>query len=437
PVSGGWHVDWLDGPGKFWLVCLVEALHLYPILYLNILAALGNVDGSLLQAAENLGASPWQRFRRITVPLIMPGIFAGVSIVFIWSFTELGTPLMLGFLRVTPVQIFNGITELETNPMPYTRVLVTMFISVIMYGGVRLFLRVPAHLTSATKGTGQSIGHAGRWTNLLTVVFFSVIITLAILPHLSVILLAFTRDWYASILPEKYTLLHFRHALIHSYVVPSISNSIQYSLAATVLCLFISGVIALNSTRWRLPGAPLFDLAGMIPLAVPGLVMAFGYLALAIRIPYASLREMLDPLKNPLFFLILAYAVRRLPYGIRSLTAGLQQSPEELELAARSLGASPLTTLRRITIPLVISHILIAFLFVFSFSMLEVSDSLILAQTPGTFPITRAIYELSFILGSGPYIACAFGTWAMFFLAGTMFAAVRLLGKRFSSIFRF
>ena len=85
-------VDFLGGRGRFWSVCFIEALHLYPNLYLNLVTALGNLDPQLNEAARNLGASWWTRFRRITLPLMKPGIFAGGSIVLVWSFTELGTP---------------------------------------------------------------------------------------------------------------------------------------------------------------------------------------------------------------------------------------------------------------------------------------------------------------------------------------------------------
>jgi iron(III) transport system permease protein len=93
------------GNAKFFGVVLVEALHLYPIIYLNAAASLANLDPALNESAENLGAGPWRRLFRITLPLIRPGLFAGSTIVFIWSFTELGTPLMFDFYRVTPVQI--------------------------------------------------------------------------------------------------------------------------------------------------------------------------------------------------------------------------------------------------------------------------------------------------------------------------------------------
>ncbi|HBJ96294.1 MAG TPA: ABC transporter permease, partial [Lentisphaeria bacterium] len=110
-VSCGFaRVDFLGGNGRFWSICFIEALHLYPILYLNLVSSLGNIDPSLREAARNLGAGVWRRFFRISLPLLKSGILAGGSIVLIWSFTELGTPLMFGYSRVTPVQILNGLT---------------------------------------------------------------------------------------------------------------------------------------------------------------------------------------------------------------------------------------------------------------------------------------------------------------------------------------
>ncbi len=111
----------------------MNALHLYPILYLNIVAALANLDPAMEEAAENLGCTGFRKFRRITLPLIMPGLFAGGTIVFIWAFTELGVPLMFEFTRVTSVQIFSGINDIGGNPFPFALVAVMLAASVILY----------------------------------------------------------------------------------------------------------------------------------------------------------------------------------------------------------------------------------------------------------------------------------------------------------------
>ena len=141
-------------------------------------------------------------------------------------------------------------------------------------------------------------------------------------------------------------------------------------------------------------------------------------------------------MENPLLLLAAAYAIRRLPYVVRSVSSGLEQTPEELENAARNMGAGPFRTLWKITMPLITANLVVGGLFAFSFSMLEVSDSLILAQKAAFFPITRAIFELSQILGSGPVTACAFGVWTMLFMAATLAAAGILLGRKIGAIFK-
>ena len=128
--------------------------------------------------------------------------------------------------------------------------------------------------------------------------------------------------------------------------------------------------------------------------------------------------------------------MRRLPYVVRSVVAGLQQTSISFSEAAASLGATPLTTFRRITLPLIAANLLAGGVLAFSFSLLKVSDSLILAHKAVYFPITKAIYELSSLLGPGPALASALGLWTMVFLGLSMLTAAVLLGKSLGAIFR-
>lgn len=426
-------VDFLGGNGRFWSICLIEALHLYPILYLNLVSSLGSIDPAMQEAARNIGAGWFRRFFRITLPLLKPGILAGGSIVLIWSFTELGTPLMFGYNRVTPVQILNGLTELETNPEPYALVTVMLILSSLMYLLAKWLLR--SSTGTIVKGTaGTSSAPLAGIRGLLPSGFFLLITLLAALPHIALILTAFSLNWYGTLLPEHWSMLNFENALTNKLVVPSILNSLRYSSLAMLAALAAGLVIALIVQRWKLPFAWLLDALGMLPLAVPGIVVAFGYLGMSVEYRWAA--EIFDPQDNPIWLLAIAYAVRRLPYVLRSVSAGLEQTPVEFEEAARTFGAGPLRTLRKITVPLIMANLVVGALFAFSFSMLEVSDSLILAQKAEYFPITRAIFDLSQILGSGPFTACAFGVWTMLFLAATLAAAGAILGKKIGSVFR-
>ncbi len=434
-LAPGATIDWLGGfpDGRFWGIVLMNALHLYPIFFLNASAALANLDPALEEAAENLGCTGWRKFRRVTLPLAAPGLFAGATLVFIWAFTELGVPLMFDYTRVTPVQIFRGLRELSGNPFPYALVVVTLVATLFLYAvgkwgfGGRAFAMLPKATRAAS---ARHLGGARGW---LCSALFAGVIALALLPHAGVILISVAKEWYATVLPESWTLAHYQAALGHELTVPSILNSVRYAGLATGVDLLLGIGIAWIVVRTTLPGRAVLDTLSMLPLAVPGLVLAFGYLAMTQEGRFFAF---LNPLRDPTLLLVIAYSVRRLPYVVRSAVAGLQQTSVALEEAAQNLGATPLRALRRITLPLIGANLIAGGLLAFSFAMLEVSDSLILAQRRADFPITKAIYELFQLLGEGRYLAAALGVWAMVFLGITLFGASRVLGKKMGALFR-
>ncbi len=438
-------IDWL-GQQRFLSVVLIEALHLYPILLLNVQASLANVDPAMEQAARNLGASRWTVFRRITLPLIRPGLFAGCTLVLIWSFTELGTPLIFQYRVVTPVQIFERINEAQGNPLPYALVVVMLTASILLYviGKVLLGRGFDAATTKASTAAMPKKLRGGR--ALLAALPFIIVLALAVLPHIAVILTSFagTGTWYQSILPREFTLGHYRDALGDTLVVNSVRNSLIYASFATLIAIIVGLGVAIIVVRSRLPGRGFIDSLAMLPLAVPGLVLAFGYLSISFtfvawfpeQTQAGGWLSWLNVLENPAVLLIIAYAARRMPYVARAAVAGLQQTPRDLELAASNLGAGKMTVLRRITLPLIIANLIAGGLLAFAFAMLEVSDSLILAQRSSYFPITKAIYELSNRLGDGIYVASALGVWTMILLALTILSANALLAKKMGAIFR-
>lgn len=109
--------DWL-GSG-FVAVVVLQALHLFPILYLNATAALANVDPAYNEAARNLGAGPVRTFFRITLPLMRPGLFAGGTIVFIWSLTDIGTPRIIGYPDLLSVTVFKQLVGGDAESLTY------------------------------------------------------------------------------------------------------------------------------------------------------------------------------------------------------------------------------------------------------------------------------------------------------------------------------
>lgn len=440
--------DWdILGQAKFWGVVVVMALHLYPIIYLNATASLANLDPALDESAENLGAGGWRRFFTITLPLIRPGLFAGATIVFIWSFTELGTPLMFDYYSVTSVQIFYGLKEVQNSAEPYALTLVLLVSAVMFYlMGKMVFGRKGYAMYSKASRAGGETPLPTFW-GWAAAIGFGFVVLLAILPHLGVVLTSIAEpgSWYATVLPKDITLSHFNEALTASESFNSIKNSLVLSLIAMVLNMGFGVVIGYLIVRTTIKGRSLLDALCMLPLAVPGLVMAFGYVAMTLRWPFGAggplegtwlNLEVFGEDPNPFPLLIIAYAIRRLPYIVRSTVSGLEQTSGELEEAAVNLGASRVTAVRKVIVPLIMANLIAGGLLVFSFSMLEVSDSLILAQRSDHFPITKMIFEFTNRLGDGIYIASAMGVWGMTLLTITLFGASLMLGKKLGSIFR-
>ncbi|MFM1768939.1 MAG: hypothetical protein RJA22_1468 [Verrucomicrobiota bacterium] len=431
-------IDWL-GEGGFWGIVLLQVLNLYPIMFLNVSAAMANVDPALREAAQNLGAGGWRLFRTITLPLILPGYFAGAIIVFIWAFTDLGTPLIFGFSRVVPVQIFDALKEVNTNPMGYTLVVFVLLLTVALFLTSKRVLAGRRHEMIARGHVAGAEVQASPRQTLVLVGAISALILVALLPHAMVIVQSFSERWFFSVLPQAWTTDTYGELFRDSLTATSIRNSLLFSSLSALLDLVLGVIIAWLLTRRRIPMAGLLDALAMLPLALPGIVLAFGYVAAfdfdAKTSPW--LGEWLNPRNNPTLLLIISYSVRRLPFIVRSAYAGFQQTSVTLEEASANLGASPFRTLRKITLPLVMANLIAGTILTFSFAMLEVSDGLILAMKERYFPITKMIYELMGRIEPGaPSVACALGVIGMILLTGSLLVAGKILGKKMGQLFR-
>jgi len=425
--------NWL-ADHTFAMVALLEAMHLYPIMLMNAQAAIANVDPALEEAARNLGATPWQVFRRVTLPLARPGLFAGGTIVFIWSFNELGTPLMFDWAAVTPVQIFRGLQSIDMSPQPYALVLLMLALSATIYVvGKGVFGR-GVDVYGAKSGRALVLRRLGPAGSAAASALLLAVIGASVLPHLCVVLLSLADTWSFTVLPASLTTAHHAEVLRNDLAFPSVVNSLKYASLSVAVDLLVGIPTAYIVVRTRAPGRRLLDTLVMLPLAVPGVVMAFGFLAMTR--PGQPL-ALLDPkTTDPTALLVIAYSVRRLPFIVRGCSAGIQQISKTFEEAARNVGAGAVRTLARVTVPLIAPNIIASALLTFSFAMLEVSDSLILAYWQEDYPVTKAIWELGFQLYHGENVACALGVWGMLLLFTTLVVAWRLMGSRLAAVFR-
>jgi iron(III) transport system permease protein len=429
-------IDWLGG-GGFFGVIVMQVLHLFPILYLNLAASWANVDTTLEDAARNLGAGEWRVFRTVTFPLLLPGYFAGASLVFVWAFTDLGTPLVFNQNKVIPVQIYDQVSDPQrTNSVAYALVVVTLIITALLFYGARWFVGRQSFTGGGKGAVAAATPPAGRRRTVLIYATVLVLTFLTLLPDIGVGLTAVSERWSFAPLPQSYTLAHLQEVWSNRVSALSIQNSIYYSACSTVLDLILGITLA-----WLVVRRPswlngLLDGLAMLPLALPGLVLAFGYLTCYSNLNLGGWSALLDPSRNPALLLIVAYTVRRLPYLTRSAQAGLQQVPPVLEEAAENLGASRWRVVRSVTLPLIAANLVAGVILTFAFALLEVSDSLMLAREERFFPITRAILGLLMRPDDGDNIACALALFAMALLAFSLLVANLALGKKLGELFR-
>ncbi len=422
-------IDWMHSDNLFAVVVLLETIHLFPILYLNIMAAIANIDPSLEEAASILGASRLKRFRDIIWYLARPGIFAGASIVFVFAFTDLGTPLLTGWTDNVAVKIFDLVTSAASNPMGYALVILVLAVVATSFVTSR-FLYARTSYPTLAKGHVQKIEEkASSATKMIFVLANIILLTLALAPHLSVLIASFSEKWFMTILPTEIGLNHYRDIWQEPISIIGIKNSLALSVVATLIDMVLGFGIAFIVTRKLLPFSNFLDGLVMLPLAIPGIVLAFGYV-----VCYTD--TFLDPLNNPTFLLIVAYSIRRLPFMVRAASAGLSQLSLSLEEASYTLGASKSLTIYKISLPLTFANILAGAIFCFAFTMLDVSDSLILAMKDRFYPLTKAIYALYLEQGRGENLACALGSIGMLILALALSLVSIILGKKMGELFR-
>lgn len=430
-------IDWLAS-GGLPAIILLQVLHFYPVLFLTLSAAMTQLDPSLHESAASLGASGWRVFRTVTLPLVRPGWMAGATVVWIGALTDLGTPLITGYSRVVPVQIFDSLNDLNSSSQGYALVAALLGLIAGVFLATRRFASATAR-PAPMRGARPALPVARPIRTLLFWGGSGLLLAISVLPHFSVGLVAFSSHWFFSPLPDAWTLSNFREVARHGLTASSIRNSFVFAGLSSVLDLGLGLGIAWLVSRRAGKMAGLLDTLAMLPLAVPGLVLAFGYFAgfevNEKRHPW--LDGWLDPRTNPTFLLVISYAVRRLPYMVRAAFAGFEQMSPALEEASAMLGAGPARTFFRITLPLIGAHLMAGMILTFAFAMLEVSDSLILAQRDRFYPITKQIWQLMGRIDPGaPGVACALGLFGMGLLAVSLAGARRLVGRRSRALFQ-
>ena len=405
-------------------VILVQTLHYFPFILLNTATALSALDRSLEEAAQNLGSSGWRLFRRILLPLSLPGYVAGALLTFIRVIDDLGTPLMLSYTTLLAPQAYVRLTTMGlTDVDGYVICVVLVALSLAALAMAKRLVGWGEFTAAGRSGAAPTL----RLSPGGTLAAWAVAILLlgpALLPHLGIVLLSVAKVWSLTPLPSGYTLAGYEEVLVRA--PHFVWNTLRYAFLASLLDLGLGAVIAWLLLRGHVRGRGWLDVIATMPLAVPGVVLAVGYLRAFHGWAIPGLG---GPLTSSWLILVVVYAVLRLPYTVRSAHAALRELPLALEEAAQNLGARRARTFLRVTLPLMGRGLLGGGLLAFVSSAVEFPSTMLLVPRVELGPLSYGIYlYMQSAVGRAP--GAALGVVAIALVGMGAWAATRLAPRR-------
>lgn len=392
-------------------VIFVESIHYFPFILINLSAALANIDRSMEESAQNLGASGTRLFRRIVFPLAMPGYVAGAALVFIKVFDDLGTPLLLNVNNMLAPQAYLRVSSIGiSDPMGYVISVILVVFSLFSLWVSLQALKGKDYATVQKGGGGLMKRDLRTWEKIGSYAVIIFILMLVLSPHVGLLLLSFGTIWSFAVLPDAFTVEHY--FTVFSTATKYITNTLLYAGLAALFDVIIATAIAYIVWRTGLPGRKWLDYGATAALAVPGVVLGIGYLRTfhSLDIPIID-----QPLATWWVIIVIAMTIRRLPYALRSCMAAIQQISVMLEEASENLGATKARTVWRIVIPLMSGGILAGFVISFATAAVELSATIMLVAKETDAPLAYGIYEfMQSAAGRGP--GAALGVIAVLFV---------------------
>ena len=406
-------------------VILVEAIHYFPFILINLSAALLNIDSAMEESAQNLGASGTRLFRRIVFPLAMPGYVAGASLVFLKVFDDLGTPLLLNINNMLAPQAYLRISSIGiSDPMGYVISVILVVFSLFSLWVSFLALKNKDYATVQKGGGGLMKRDLRPWEKIGCYAVIILILLMVLSPHIGLALLSFGTVWSYSVLPDAYTFAHYGN--VFRTATQYISNTLLYAGLAALIDVVLGTAIAYIVWRPGLIGRKWLDYIAMGAGAVPGVVLGIGYLRTFVEFNVPIIDK---PLSSWWVIIVIALVIRRLPYALRACMAGLQQVSIMLEEAAENLGATKTRTVRRIVVPLMSGGIMAGFIISFATASVELSATIMLVSAESDAPLAYGIYEfMQSAAGRGP--GAALGIVAVLIVGIATYISHRVIKRR-------
>ena len=408
-------------------VLLVETLHLFPMITLNVVDALAKIDPALEEAAESVGARGWKKLVTITLPLTTPGYVAGALLVFIWTFSDFATPLVLGVHDLLASQAYLNIVQFVDRRLFRMGIVISALmvaLAVVFLVAARRYVAIKDYSSLSYSKIGRRrlapLGQASA------IAFLSIVMLLSFIPYLGVVLASVGKGWSLTPFPLRYTLGYFERVIVETpkYIV----NSFLYSGLAVVLCVALGVPIAWILARTRLPGRDTLDGLNTLILAIPGTAIGIAYIrAFHFDLPFVG-----RPLTSLWIILPMVLAIRRLPYTVRGSYASLLLVHRSMEEAAASVGARGFRSFSDVTLPLIWRGVLVGSLFSFMTSLQEASAVLFLSLG-GWETITVGIF--SFYIAGSANEAAALGVILIVVAAVSVTVINRVAGTRMGGMF--
>jgi iron(III) transport system permease protein len=367
---------------------LVTVLHTFPFVYLLAASALESVDASLEESAQVLGAGRWRIVTRITAPLVTPAVLSGALIAFVNAIALFGSQAIIGL----PGRVFTlptRIYALFDHPPQYGLAsaisLIFVAITVIALALQRRYLARRSYVTVGGKGHRPQLIDLGRARMVLLAFCIAVFVVAVLAPYLTLLAVSLSKSWGLTFW-ENLTLKNYRFVLFEYDVTRrAIRNSLLLATAAATAAVLIGSLVSWLDLRTTLRGRRLLDYASVVPLGLPGIVVAVALIQFWLRMPL--------PIYGTLVIILLAYTGRYVPLGVRSSNAAFRQVDASLEETARVTGAGWFRTFRSVTLPLARPGLFAGWLLVFVPAIQELSASILLFSSE-SITLAVAVYNL-------------------------------------------
>ncbi len=398
-------------------VIFVIGIHVFAFTYFMTYTALQAVDASYEEAASLLGAGRWAVFLKVNLGQVAPAITGGALLSAVDSMALFGPQAFLGLpaqITFLPTRIYGVIGSYpprwsEASALSLTLVFLTACGLLLQRG----YLDRRSYATVGGRGVRLATIRLGGWKWPLAGFCLCVVFLSSIAPVVVLTVAAFSRSWVDGLSIANFTLDNFNEALVDNQIaVRGILNSFRLAAGASACAVIVGAAVAYVDLRTRARGRRLLDYLAILPLGLPGTVMAVGVLLAFIRPPFA--------IYGTIWILLVAYVARFVPLATRSANSTLRQIDPSLEEAARIAGASQLATLWRILLPLARPGLAVAFLLVFIPALSELSATILL-YSGGTETIAVALFRLN-DLGQFEVVAAL----AVFTIAVTLLVSLPL-----------